>query len=45
MNAAEIKSLNVPRLRKMPLGNRKYQVKFHSTGQKNKYEQRYLVQM
>lgn len=43
MNAAEIKLLNVPRLRKMPLGNRKYQVKFHYTGQKNKYEQRYLV--
>lgn len=38
-----IKMIDIPRLRKEPLGGAKYRRKFHYTGQKNKFGQYYLV--
>lgn len=40
---AGFKMIDVPRLRKMPMGNEKYKTKLHYLGQKNRIGLRYLV--
>jgi hypothetical protein len=40
---AGFKMIDVPRLRKMPMGNEKYKTKLHYLGQKNRVGLRYLI--